>query len=154
MKKCRCMCLPLLAASLLQAAEYHVAPAGNDTHSGAENAPCHSIQHAANLAQPGDTITVHEGVYRERVNPPRGGTSDAMRIVYQAAPGEKVVIKGSEPVKGWVKEQHDTWRVVIPNKLFGGFNPYADVIGGEWYNTPGWDRHTGAVYLNENLLTE
>jgi len=49
MKKCLCMCFPLLAVGHLQAAEYDVAPAGNDTHSGAENAPFRTIRHAANL---------------------------------------------------------------------------------------------------------
>ena len=60
--------------------------------------------------KPGDVITVHEGIYRERINPPRGGESDAKRIVYQAAPGEKVEIKGSEVVKNWVKVQDDVWK--------------------------------------------
>jgi hypothetical protein len=76
--------------------EFHVATNGNDSNPGTLAAPLRTIQRAADLAQPGDTVTVHEGVYRERVNPPRGGHSDAIRIVYQAAPGEKVVIKGSE----------------------------------------------------------
>ena len=62
------------------------------------------------MAQPGDTVTIHEGIYRERINPPRGGTSDAKRITYQAASGEKVIIKGSEVVKGWKKLKNDTGR--------------------------------------------
>ena len=81
------------------AAEFHVAVNGNDSNPGTPAAPLRTIQRAADLAQPGDVITVHEGVYRERINPPRGGESDAKRIVYQAAPGEKVEIKGSEVVK-------------------------------------------------------
>ena len=82
----------LIFASLtsLHAAEYHVSPEGDDAHPGTKAAPLQTIQRAADLAQPGDTITVHEGVYRERVNPPRGGQSDAQRIVYRAAPGERV----------------------------------------------------------------
>ncbi len=72
---------------------------------------------------PGDTITVHKGVYRERINPPRGGESDAKRITYQAAKGEKVVIKGSEVIKGWKKVEGDTWKVTVPNSFFGDFNP-------------------------------
>jgi len=146
----------LLAVGLLHAAELHVGATGNDTNSGAADTPFLTIQRAADVAQAGDVVTVHEGVYRERINPPRGGTSDANRIIYQAAPGAKVVIKGSEPVKGWEKLENDTWKVVIPNNFFGGFNPYADVIGGEWCKpgVGGWSRHTGAVYLNENWLTE
>ena len=29
----------------------------------------------------GDTVTVHEGIYRERINPVNGGTSDLKRVV-------------------------------------------------------------------------
>ncbi len=136
--------------------EYHVATAGLDGNPGTQSKPFKSISAAAEIAQPGDVVTVHEGVYRERVNPPRGGSSDAKRIVYQAAKGEKVVIKGSEIIKGWEKVQDDVWKVVLPNSFFGDFNPYSDVIGGEWYRTPkdGFDRHTGAVYLNGYWLDE
>ena len=73
-----------------------MAPQGKDSNRGTRSAPLRTIQHAAELAQPGDIITVHAGVYRERVNPPRGGISDTQRIVYQAAKGERVEVKGSE----------------------------------------------------------
>ena len=90
------------------------------------------------------------------VNPPRGGLSDSKRIVYQAAEGERVVIKGSEVVKNWKHVENDTWTVTLPNTYFGDSNPYNDLIQGEWYATPedGFDRHTGAVYLNEKWLSE
>ena len=90
------------------ATEYHVSINGKDTNDGSAKNPLLTIQRAADLAQPGDTITVHKGLYRERVNPPRGGTSDEKRIVYQAAPGEKVVITGSELVTGW-KRSNGYW---------------------------------------------
>lgn len=138
----------------IHAAEFHVTTNGSDTNSGAINAPLRTIQHAAELAQPGDVITVHAGVYRERINPPRGGTSDDRRIVYQAAPGGKVVITGSEPVKGWVKVANDTWKVIIPNKFFGSYNPYAEKVRGDWFNAKGRQHHTGCVYLNGEGLVE
>jgi alpha-N-arabinofuranosidase len=140
----------------LSAAEWHVAKTGSDAAAGTQAAPFLTIQRAAEAAQPGDTVTVHEGVYRERVNPPRGGTSDKQRITYQSAPGEKVVITGSEIIKQWQKIQEDVWKVVIPNTFFNGFNPYNDVIGGEWCGKPldGFYRHTGAVYLNGTWLDE
>ena len=96
----------------------------------------------------------HEGVYRERITPPRGGESDKKRIVYQAAPGGKVEIKGSEIVKNWVKVQDNVWKVTIPNAFFGGFNPYSDLIHGDWFDPRGRQHHTGAVYLNGDWLTE
>ena len=113
-----------------------------------------TIQRAADLAQPGDVVTVHEGVYRERISPPRGGEFDAKRIVYQAAAGEKVEIKGSEAVKNWVKVQDDVWKLTLPNAFFGGFNPYSDRIRGDWFDPKGRTHHTGAVYLNGDWLIE
>jgi alpha-N-arabinofuranosidase len=106
--------LLLAPLSALHAAELHVAITGSDANPGTQAAPLRTIQRAADIAQPGDTVTVHAGVYRERVNPPRGGESDTKRIAYQAAPGEQVVITGAEAMKGWEKVAEDTWKVVIP----------------------------------------
>ena len=80
------VCALALAATAIHAAEFHVAINGNDLDSGTKKKPLRTIQHAADLARPGDAITVHQGVYRERINPSRGGTSDKKRIFYQAAP--------------------------------------------------------------------
>ena len=148
------LCALLLLSGAIQARHYHVSVTGNDTDKGTAEAPLQTISRAAEVARPGDVITVHEGVYRERINPLRGGQSDQKRIVYQAAPGEKVVLKGSEVVKGWKKLQNDTWNVTIANSFFGDFNPYSDLIHGDWFNPKGRDHHTGAVYLNGHWLTE
>jgi len=80
------------------AVEYHVSPAGSDARDGLRDSPFRTIGRAAAVARAGDVITVHEGTYRERVDPAHGGSSEENRIVYQAAPGAKVVIKGSEIV--------------------------------------------------------
>ena len=133
---------------------YHVSSTGLDGNPGTEAKPFKTISAAASVAGPGDTITVHEGVYRERINPPRGGSSEEKRIVYQAAKGDRVVVKGSEIVKGWKKTQNDTWQVSIPKSLFGDFNPYSDLIHGDWFNRKDRNHHTGAVYLNGHWLTE
>jgi alpha-N-arabinofuranosidase len=134
--------------------KYHVSKAGLDTNPGTKAKPFKTISAAAEVAKPGDTITVHEGVYRERINPPRGGTRDDKRIVYKSAKGQKVVIKGSELIKGWERIQNDTWKVVLPNSFFGDFNPFDDLISGDWFNPMGREHHTGAVYLNDHWLTE
>src|SRR5262245_59997508 len=132
----------------IRAAQFHVATSGKDSNPGTKSAPLRTIQRAADLAQPGDAITVHEGVYRERVDPPRGGTSDKRRIVYQAAAGERIEVKGSELIKNWVKVENNAWKVTLPNSFFGGFNPYSDLIHGDWFEPKGREHHTGAVYLN------
>ena len=149
--------LGMLAALLLlpvQAAEFHVAKTGNDANKGSARKPLLTIQAAAERAQPGDTITVHAGVYRERVNPPRGGKSDRRRITYQAAPGDRVTITGSEPAKGWQKVAQDTWKLVLTNACFGTFNPFAEKVDGDWFLPFGRTHHRGCVYLNGQWLVE
>jgi alpha-N-arabinofuranosidase len=146
--------LLICTTATLAAREYHVALSGDNAHDGSVARPLRTIQRAADLAQPGDTITVHAGTYRERINPPRGGTSDSRRITYQAAPGAKVEIKGSEVVTGWTEIQAGVWKVTLPNSFFGGFNPYADLIRGDWFNGKGREHHTGAVYINGEWLSE
>ncbi|MCU0613031.1 MAG: DUF1565 domain-containing protein, partial [Candidatus Eisenbacteria bacterium] len=97
----------LLIGSAASATELHVSVGGADANDGSSQRPFRTISAAARVARPGDVITVHEGVYRERITPPRGGESDLKRIVYQAAPGEKVEIKGSEVLREWVRVQGD-----------------------------------------------
>mgnify|MGYP000965614251 CR=1 FL=1 len=89
----------------VSAKEYHVSVMGNDSNDGSLSRPFRSINHAAQIAVAGDTVTVHAGTYREWVNPKNGGINDNQRIVYLAAPGEKVEIKGSEIITGWEKEK-------------------------------------------------
>ena len=134
--------------------EYHVSKNGNDGNSGSPSGMLRTISAAAERAQPGDTITVHTGVYRERVSPPRGGQSDARRVVYQAAPGERVEISGAEVTGNWVRVQGDVWKTIFPNSFFGSFNPYSDLIHGDWFDAKERPHHTGAVYLDGEWLTE
>ena len=135
------------------AVEYHVAKSGDDSNAGSANRPFLTIQRAADVALPGDTITVHEGLYREEINPPRGGLSDDLRITYQAAEGEEVEIRGSEVVNGWVRDG-GVWKTEIDNALFGDFNPFADEVTGDWFNPKGRKHHTGSVYLDGVRLFE
>ena len=77
--------------------EYHVSPQGNDAAAGDALHPFATINRAARIAEPGDTVIVHEGTYREQVNPLHGGLSERERITYQAAPNDgRPIIKGSE----------------------------------------------------------
>lgn len=137
---------------------YHVAPHGSDESDGAEATPLRTISRAATLAHAGDTVIVHEGEYREWVKPARGGLSDQRRITYTAAPGERVVIKGSEQISNWEQlEDGNVWKATVPNQLFGDFNPYGQVIEGDWLVRPEADasaRHLGDVYLNGRSFYE
>ena len=143
-----------LNSLLLSAREYHVSISGSDSNSGSASLPFKTICAAVKVAFPGDTITVHAGTFREWINPLRGGESDAKRIVYRAAPGEKAEIKGSEIITGWKKEREGVWKVVIPNSFFGEYNPYQDSVFGDWFGRMGRLHHTGEVFLNGKSLFE
>ena len=156
MKKLK-LCFLLIiffSPSLLLAKEYHVSVKGKDTNDGSSSAPFQSISKAVEHAFPGDIITVHEGIYREWINPLRGGESNSKRIVYRAAPGEKVEIKGSEEITGWKKEKGTVWKVTLDNSFFGDYNPYQDSIYGDWFYRMGRVHHTGEVFLNGKSLYE
>jgi hypothetical protein len=154
MNKLILLILGISAFTGISAREFHVAKSGNNSNEGTRISPFLTISKAAEYATPGDTITVHAGIYREWVNPLRGGESDLKRIVYRAAPGEIVEIRGSEIIINWKKEKNGLWKVVIPNDFFGDYNPYKDSIYGDWFNNHGWLHHTGEVFLNGKSLYE
>lgn len=134
---------------------YHIAKTGSDQNTGTADAPFLTIQRAAELAQAGDRVVVHEGVYREWVRPRNGGWSEDSRIVYEAAMGERVVIKGSERITGWTPLDGTTWKVTLPDSFFPGFNPYRETLGGDWFVDPqDYAVHPGEVYLNGRSFYE
>lgn len=103
------------------------APNASDDGPGDVHQPFKTISRAAQAAEPGDEVLVHDGVYRERVAPARGGEA-GKPIVYKAAPGESVVVSGAEILKGpfrAVDEAHSIYEVRLDPKVFRGFNPYA-----------------------------
>lgn len=113
--------IQLLAGAAVDAATYHVSSKrGNDANPGDRDRPLRTIQQAATRLQPGDVCIVHGGVYRETVRPALSGTPQAP-IRIQAAPGESVVIAGTEPVRDWTHAGGGVWRAQVPfqtNQLF------------------------------------
>ena len=155
MKKEILLAVGLLSISFLSAKEYHVSPSGSDAGEGTQASPFRTINYAAQVALPGDTVTVHNGVYREWVNPLNGGESPHKRILYRVAAGEKAELKGSEVVTNWKREKKEkgVWKAVVPNTLFGDYNPFNEKLYGDWL----WSKHTfhtGDIYLNDVSLYE
>jgi hypothetical protein len=130
-----------------------VAKTGSDSGSGDQSSPYLTINKAASVAEPGDTVTVHAGTYREWVKPVRGGTGENKRITYRPAPGEEVIIKGSERITSWTREADGVWKVGLPSSFFGEYNPYALKVSGGWLNYGQW-HHRGDVYLNGEAFYE
>ncbi len=119
---------------------------------GDKRAPFRTINEAARIAVPGDEILVAPGIYREYVCPVNAGTEDAP-IIYRSTTPLAAVITGAEEVKNWELFDGDTWLTRIPNSLFGDYNPYTTVIGGDWYFQTRL-LHTGEVYLNGRSMYE
>ncbi|MDR1282125.1 MAG: right-handed parallel beta-helix repeat-containing protein, partial [Opitutaceae bacterium] len=95
-------------------------PLATDTNDGDPARPFRTINAAAQLARAGDTVFVHAGVYREHVAPVRGGTKDAP-LVFEAAPGHQVFVRGSEVWKpAWspVENAPDVWSAKLDDALF------------------------------------
>ena len=131
---------------------YHVsanAPRGGD---GSANAPFQTIQAAADIARPGDEVRVQPGLYREYVDPIYAGTEDA-RIAYVSTEPLGAVISGAERIQTWKPYKGDVWLAVIPNGLFGDYNPYTTRVEGDWYIAY-YVAHTGEVYLNGKAMYE
>jgi len=111
-------------------------PAASDKGPGTERAPFRTISRAAEAAQPGDTVLVHAGIYRERVAPARGG-EPGKPIVYAAAEGQDVHIRGSEVWKPRWKAVNGhsgvyageldeaLFRTGAPEGALQTYNPYA-----------------------------
>lgn len=87
-------CLHLAMVFPSRGAEFHVAPTGNDAHTGSATSPWRTLARATAAASPGDTILIHAGTYAERLVPPASGTAGA-RITYKAVPGAPVTLDGS-----------------------------------------------------------
>ncbi len=89
------------------AATYYVDasnPSARDTNAGTQAQPWKTIGKATGLLQPGDTVYIKAGVYRELVILSKKGTA-AKPITIAAAPGAagQAIINAAEPVTNWRK---------------------------------------------------
>jgi hypothetical protein len=66
------------------------ATSGDDCNDGITK-PFLTIQRAAEIALPGDTVLVQPGIYRERVSPTKSGTSTAPITYISAVPNEAII---------------------------------------------------------------
>lgn len=129
----------LLLPAAATARTYHVAPHGDDSASGAAGTPLRTIQRGAELAQPGDTVLVAPGIYRERIAPPRGG-EPGRPIVFRSAIPHAAIVRGSvEWRPAWRREGPTIWSAVLDESLFpdvshrDGANPFVIPLS----STPG-----------------
>ena len=68
-------------------------PGAADTNPGTEEMPFKTVQHAADVARPGDTVYVMAGRYDERVKVTRGGTK-GNPVAFLAMPRRSATVSG------------------------------------------------------------
>src|SRR2546423_15491321 len=81
----------LVSASRTYAVSYYVAPSGLDTNPGSEAQPWQTIQKAANVLAPGDTVYVRAGTY-SKVTVNVSGSTTGGAVTFCNYPGEAPVI--------------------------------------------------------------
>lgn len=130
---------------------FHVNILSPEGGNGSAEAPFKHINDAAQVAGPGDEVLVAPGVYREYIDPANSGL-EGREIVYRSERPLGAVITGAEELRGWVRYQGNTWVTHISNRIFGSYNPYTQLVEGDWFM--GQALHTGDIYLNDRAMYE
>lgn len=145
----------------------------SDDNPGSEDRPWKTIGRAASVLEPGDRVIVKAGLYRQWVRPARGGSGPENMITYQAARGERVILCGSDLLRGdWAPSQvagqapaAKAWMIDLPATLFGNYNPFAQTNisptmsdnpynhGGAWTKPP-FTLPRGLVFQDGRRLTQ
>ena len=124
-----------LECRLLLSRNWFVATTGVDSNQGTLAAPLGTIQQAANLARPGDTVLIRGGTYHETVTPPRSGIPGAP-ITFAAYHNEPVVISGADPIGPWSTYQNAIYQAAGSWDLGDGYNQV--FVDGQMLNEARW----------------
>ncbi|MEK7415805.1 MAG: DUF1565 domain-containing protein [Planctomycetota bacterium] len=101
MNSFHCISLSLFCCASLCAADLYVAPTGDDKNAGSKDAPLKTIQAGIDKAQPGDSVLVEKGVYRERFIGKKSGT-DSARVTIKSSPRRAAIMEGFELAGSYV----------------------------------------------------
>lgn len=99
----------------------------------ASEAQARSISEAVSRIQPGDTVIVHGGIYREHVVIEKNGTSTDP-ITIQAAIGEQVVVTGADRITQWQRDPGE-------DRIFSTDWPHRFIQWNKNFTHPGDDYH-------------
>jgi hypothetical protein len=99
-------------------------PAATDEPAwGYPGVPLASLAKAYAIAQPGETIVLRGGVYREVLAPKHDG------VTVRAMKGEKVTISGADLIEGWQRQPDGSWAAPLaaePKKILRDGRPWSE----------------------------
>ena len=96
---------------------YFVAPDGDDQFGhGTKDSPWASVQRGVDSLEPGDTLYIRQGRYREAITIANSGEPDA-RITVAAYDDEEVILDGTMPVTGWEPVTEDDEHLTVHGQI-------------------------------------
>jgi len=128
--------LESLEARQLLSTTWYVSPYGSNTNPGTQAAPFKTIQEAANVAGPGDTVLIHAGTYRESVTPARSGAAGAP-ITYKPYGDGTVTISGANVVSGFQQSNRSIYTTYNDSYNLGEGNNQI-FVNGQMINEARW----------------
>jgi hypothetical protein len=130
-------------------------PNASDAADGSADHPLRTINAAAQLAQPGEVVTVGAGIYHEWVSPARGG-SDNAPIVYRSVPEHAAIVRGTDVLEAEWQSVPDALGVFTASlpKAFTFGNPFLRPPAPA-KNTPEWTGKCDAlVFFKDRPLNQ
>jgi len=140
------------AASQSEGQVYHVAQnhlKADDANRGTMDLPWRTLGKAASTAGAGDTVLVHEGVYREQVSLNNSGRS-GQPIAFRAEKG-RVIITGSDLLTDWTQHAGHVYHATVDWWAPEGWMKCKGEAG-NWDGVGG--RDTDEVFVNGEPLRE
>ena len=99
-------------------------PAAQDEPAwGYAGVPLATLAKACAIAQPGETVILRGGIYREALRPAGGG------LTFRAMKGERVTISGADLIEGWRREADGSWSAPLsaePKKVIRDGQPWGE----------------------------
>ncbi len=99
-------------------------PAATDQPAwGYPGVPLATLAEACMIAQPGETIVLRGGVYREVLAPKNDD------VTFRAMTGEKVTISGADLIEDWRRDADGSWSAALaaePKKILRDGQPWSD----------------------------
>lgn len=136
--------------------DYHVSKTGKENGNGSITKPFDNIQKAISIVKPGETIYIHEGIYREELILESGGNNFEEQITIKNFLNDNVTIKGSEVIKDWEQLRNGLWVKEIDDSFFGNYNPFKVELNGDWFEKifETDNLHAGMIFQNNSPVLE